>query len=309
MAYIPNADDPTQPVESQTVESAAQEFRTLKASMLRGLRFPVSDSPTNRGELPTAINRASKLLAFDASGVPTAGPTVAAVTDQVALATAQAAAAAASAASAATDLDTFGDIWLGVKATEPALDNDGNALATGALYFNSTSNIMFVYAGTWLPTSITLSDVVLKSNNLSDLTSAAIARTNLGAGAVGSQVFAAATAAAARLAILALAYTSTTGSAVLPVGTTLQRDAVPAAGYLRFNSLLNQFEGFNGTAWGAVGGGATGASGNSVFYENDQIVTADYTITTGKNAMSAGPVTVESGVTVTVPSGAVWTIV
>lgn len=55
--------------------------------------------------------------------------------------------------------------------------------------------------------------------------------------------------------------------------------------------------------------GATGAAGNQVFYENDQTVTGNYTITTNKNAVTAGPVTINSGVTVTVPSGSSWTIV
>ena len=103
--------------------------------------------------------------------------------------------------------------------------------------------------------------------------------------------------------------TSPTGSAQVPAGTTSQRDAVPAAGFIRFNSTLNQYEGYNSTAWAAIGGGATGASGNSVFIENDQTVTGNYTLTTGKNAMTAGPVTINDGVTVTIPNGAVWTIV
>ena len=153
MAYIPNADDPTEPVESQTVESAAQEFRTLKASTLRGLRFPAADAAINRGELPTAINRASKLLAFDASGVPTPGPTVASVTDQVVLATAAANAAAISAVAAEAALDTFDDIWLGAKAVEPVLDNDGDPLVTGALYFNIVTNYLYIYDGGWLVVS------------------------------------------------------------------------------------------------------------------------------------------------------------
>ena len=59
----------------------------------------------------------------------------------------------------------------------------------------------------------------------------------------------------------------------------------------------------------AGGAGATGAGGDEVFYENDQNVTTDYTITSGKNAMSAGPITVDNTVTVTVPSGSEWTIV
>jgi Repeat of unknown function (DUF5907) len=50
-------------------------------------------------------------------------------------------------------------------------------------------------------------------------------------------------------------------------------------------------------------------SQSGFLYENDQLVTANYTITSGKNAMSAGPITIDTGVTVTVPSGSVWTIV
>lgn len=60
---------------------------------------------------------------------------------------------------------------------------------------------------------------------------------------------------------------------------------------------------------GSGGGGATGAGTDAIFWENDQVVTASYTITTNKNAMTAGPITVNSGVTVTIPSGSVWTVV
>lgn len=60
----------------------------------------------------------------------------------------------------------------------------------------------------------------------------------------------------------------------------------------------------SGVRWGSGGGASSG-----VFYENDQVVTADYTITIGKNAMTAGPVTINPGVTVTIPSGSSWTIV
>ena len=102
---------------------------------------------------------------------------------------------------------------------------------------------------------------------------------------------------------------SNTGSAVLPSGTSAQRTASPATGALRFNSTLTQFEGYNGSAWGTVGGGATGAPGNYVFNLNDQYVTGDYAIPSGKNAMTAGPIIVNDGVTVTVPDGSTWTVV
>jgi hypothetical protein len=65
-------------------------------------------------------------------------------------------------------------------------------------------------------------------------------------------------------------------------------------------ALLSDFE----TAGSARGGG-----NNKVFFENDQNVTVNYSITQGKNAMTAGPVTIVDGVTVTVPDGSTWTVV
>jgi hypothetical protein len=56
-------------------------------------------------------------------------------------------------------------------------------------------------------------------------------------------------------------------------------------------------------------GGATGGGADQVFYENDVAVTTSYTISTDKNAMSAGPVEIESGATITIPSGSVWSVV
>jgi hypothetical protein len=103
--------------------------------------------------------------------------------------------------------------------------------------------------------------------------------------------------------------TTATGSTRIASGTTAQRDGTPNAGFFRFNSTTGQFEGHNGAAWGAVGGGATGGTGNAAFYENDTTISADYTIGTNKNAMTAGPITINNGITITVPPGSVWTIV
>ena len=94
----------------------------------------------------------------------------------------------------------------------------------------------------------------------------------------------------------------------LPVGNTAQRPTA-ATGYIRFNSDLTSFEGYNGTAWTSVGGAATGGGSDQIFIQNDQTITTNYTIPTGKNAGTFGPVTINSGVTVTVPSGSVWTVV
>lgn len=59
----------------------------------------------------------------------------------------------------------------------------------------------------------------------------------------------------------------------------------------------------------ANAGGAAGGGSDQVFYENDNTVTTDYSITANRNAISAGPITVNSGVTVTIPATSNWVIV
>jgi hypothetical protein len=61
-------------------------------------------------------------------------------------------------------------------------------------------------------------------------------------------------------------------------------------------------------AWTSIAG-ATGGGSDNIFYENGQAITADYTITAGKNAGTFGPVTINAGITVTVPTGSTWSIV
>ena len=53
----------------------------------------------------------------------------------------------------------------------------------------------------------------------------------------------------------------------------------------------------------------TGGGTNKVFYEEDNIITDNYTLTSGKNAMSTGPVTINTGIVVEIPTGTVWTII
>ena len=76
----------------------------------------------------------------------------------------------------------------------------------------------------------------------------------------------------------------------------------------RFPSTLPAVDGSNltGLQAGATGGNS---GANAVFWENDQTITHDYTISTNKNAGSFGPLTINNGVTVTVPNNSTWTIV
>jgi hypothetical protein len=98
-----------------------------------------------------------------------------------------------------------------------------------------------------------------------------------------------------------------TGAILLPVGTTGQQPT-GANGKIRYNSTNTKFEGYSNGAWSSIGGGATGGGADQVFVENGVTVTTNYTLTTGFNAESVGPITINSGVTVTVPTNQRWVI-
>ena len=152
--------------------------------------------------------------------------------------------AATSATNAETAFDSFDDRYLGAKTSDPTVDNDGDALLTGALYFNSTSGVMKVYTGSaWAE----VSDTSVAMNDLTDVDTSGIAD-----------------------------------------GETLV-----------YNSSTSSFE--PGTA-----GGNTTTSG---LWEHSATISTNYTITSGNNAVAAGPVDIASGVTVTIPSGSRWAIV
>lgn len=159
------------------------------------------------------------------------------------------------------------------------------------------------YAYQWWADTTTGLLKIRNAANSAFITVGTLASANLGLATVASPSFTG-TATFAGDVLL-----SGTGTLDLPVGTSAERPGSPNSGMIRFNSTLTTFEGYNGTAWGAIGGGATGSGTDNVFYENDQSVTTSYTLSTGKNAMSAGPITIASGVTVTVPSSQSWVIV
>jgi hypothetical protein len=188
--------------------------------------------------------------------------------------------------------DSFDDRYLGAKASDPSVDNDGDPLTAGDLYWNTTLSVMKVYTGTvWV-----IAYVPGDAANISFTPFGTVASNNV-QGALQEVISE------------SVYKTGNTGSAGIPSGTTGERDGTPAAGYFRFNNSLGKFEGYNGSAWGSVGGGATGGGSDEWAVEHSNTVTQSYTITAGKNVISAGPMTINSGVTVTVPSGSAWSIV
>lgn len=154
----------------------------------RSLKFPISDGAVIT-ELPTRALRRNKYLSFDTNGdvavndTPTlaaAGYAAAALTSENNSA-AYAASALASANSAATSYDNFDDRYLGQKAADPALDNDGNALLTGALYFNTAGNVMKVWTGAVWQTNNAPADGSILTIKLADgsVTTVKIADSNV----------------------------------------------------------------------------------------------------------------------------------
>ena len=103
-----------------------------------------------------------------------------------------------------------------------------------------------------------------------------------------------------------------TGFLRLPTGTTALRPSagISTQGMMRYNTTLSKFEGYTYPAetWGTLGGGAAGGGADEIFVENAMTVTTDYELTSGKSASSAGPITINSGVTITIPSGQNWVI-
>jgi hypothetical protein len=229
---------------SATSASGSASTATTQATNASNSASAASTSATNASNSASAASTSATNASNSASAASTSATN-----------------AATSATAAEAALDAFTDVYLGAFSTDPTLDNDGNALTAGDLYFNTVANRLKVYSGSaWLFAIVDTTTVVEKTSN--------------------------------------------TGSAVIPAGTTAQRNSSPANGNFRYNSSLNSFEGYVDGAWGGVGGAQAGG----VIYENSQTVTSNYTITTGKNGFSVGPIVVDSGVAITVPSGSVWVI-
>lgn len=98
---------------------------------------------------------------------------------------------------------------------------------------------------------------------------------------------------------------TSTGGFSVPSGNTGQRPT--GNSYIRFNTELTRYEGYDGTSWTSMRG-ATGAGGDEVFSLNGMTVTTSYTIPTNMNAMTVGPVTLANSVIVTIPSGSRWVV-
>lgn len=408
--------------DASTAKTAAETAKTAAETA----ETNAETAETNASASATNASTSATNAATSATSASTSASTA---TTKASEASTSASNAQASADAALAALDNFDDRYLGAKASDPTVDNDGDALVAGALYFNTTDDVMKVYEGSsWVAAYASLSGALLSANNLSDLGNASSARTNLGLGTAAttastdyataaqgtkadtahgwgdhstagyaasshthtlSQITDAGTAAASATTDFATAAQGTLAdSAVQPndsptfAGLTTTGNASfgdnDKAIFGAWSDLQIYHDGLNSyiqengtgnlriratdlsleknaggeyylqaTADGAVrlyydasqklattstgiyvtgtvtatsfsgdgsnltgiDAGATGGGSDKIFWENDQTVTTDYTITNNQNAMSAGPITINSGITVTVGAGETWTVV
>jgi len=161
-----------------TTDAASQAtVATTKAAEAAASASAASSSAT------TAATEASNASTSASNSATSATASASSATASASSATA----AASSATAAAASFDSFDDRYLGAKSSAPSTDNDGNALAEGAMYYDTGDDIIYVWNGTTWQTITTGSGGLQAANNLSDVASASTSRTNLGL-AIGSNV-------------------------------------------------------------------------------------------------------------------------
>ncbi len=176
--FIANADHTSsgsQPLTTNT-DSAKWDLLVDAAS--------ATTSATNAASSATAAASSASAASTSATNAATSATNASTSATNAA---SSATAAAAAQAAAETAADNFDDTYLGAKSSDPTVDNDGDALTAGDLYFNTTSNELKVYNGSaWQVAAVSAAGLLAASNNLSDVASAATARTNLSAAASGA---------------------------------------------------------------------------------------------------------------------------
>jgi len=159
--------------------SAAATSASNAASSASSASTSASNAASSASAASTSASNASTSATNAASSASAASTSATNASNSASSASTSATNAAASASAAAASYDSFDDQYLGAKSSDPTLDNDGNALLTGALYYNTANSEMRVYTGsTWQSTISTSQPSAITVNSSSD----ALRITQTGAG-------------------------------------------------------------------------------------------------------------------------------
>lgn len=134
-------------VNEAHTSSGSQPLTTNANSAKYTLIVDAASATTSATAAATSATAAASSATAAASSASTASGHKDTATTKASEAASSATAAAASAAAAATSADNFDDTYLGAKSSEPSTDNDGDALSTGMLFFDTTANALKVYTG------------------------------------------------------------------------------------------------------------------------------------------------------------------
>jgi hypothetical protein len=214
----------TAETNAETAQAAAASSASAASTSATNAASSASAASTSASNASTSATNASNSASSASTSATNASNSASAASTSASNAATSESNAATSASNAAASYDSFDDRYLGAKSSAPTLDNDGNALLTGALYFYTTTSEMKVWSGsTWLNAYASLSGALLASNNLSDLNNTTTARTNLGL-AIGTNI----QAYDADLATIA-GLTPTNNYAIVGNGTSWTSSALPTS--------------------------------------------------------------------------------
>ena len=302
--------------DAQTAQTAAETAETNAATSASNAASSASSASSSASTATTQATNA-------ASSASSASTSASNAASSASAANSSAVSAANSAAAAATALDNFDDRYLGAKTSDPTVDNDGDPLVTGALYFNSTDGVMKIYDGaSWIETSSASVGTMAKFNYTATggqtVFSGADDNTAVLSLSVGAEivtlngvVLEQGTDYTATASAVTLTSGATAGDEVniYAFGNFTVADVVPASTGGTFQSNVVVNGNLDAQTFTQNGSPLEAGAKEGVFWENSQTVTTNYTITSNKNAGTFGPITINSGVSVTIPSGSRWVIV
>lgn len=336
--------------------SSASTSATNAANSATSASNSASSASTSATNAANSASSASTSASNAASSASSASSSASSASTSASNAATSASNAATSESNTASLYDQFDDRYLGNKTSDPTLDNDGNALLTGALYFNSSTNKLRVYNGSsWqdatnagtvtsvamsVPTGLTVTGSPITSSGTLAVSYTAgysiptdteqanwdtaygwgnhASAGYLDSGDIGSSVLAYDSNLQSFVNTFTLPTTDGTNGQVLTTNGSGSLSFSTPSTVAALNDLTDvvitspstdQVLKYDGTNWiNGTGGGGGGAVANGCIYENSTNITSNYTLTTGKNAMSVGPISIASGVSVTVPSGQRWVV-